>query len=107
MAVDVGQKRISLSMKQETEESVAPGSRGQRAGGPRGVQHAAPRREAPIQAHATLADLKAKLAGKTPQQAQKKPVQVQVGKMNSMLKQIMKFMSRIKPYLKVTSMLLC
>jgi len=90
MAVDVGQKRISLSMKQETEESVAPGSRGQRAGGPRGAQHVAPRREAPIQAHATLADLKAKLAGKTPQQAQKKPVQVQVGKMNSMLKQIMK-----------------
>jgi protein Tex len=104
MAVDVGQKRISLSMKQETNENTEAGSRGQRPqrgpggygarggdrGGAPGAQGGsrAPAKP-PVQAHATLADLKAKLAGNTPGQKQA-PKPVQIGKVNSMLKQIMK-----------------
>ena len=45
--------------------------------------------EKALQGHATIADLKAKLSGKTSQPVKKKP-QVQIGKVNSMLKQIMK-----------------
>jgi len=108
MGVDVGQKRISLSMKTENNENTAAGSRGQRPqrgpGGPRGNdrgpqrggdnrgdnrgQGAPQQHRAPV-AHATLADLKAKLAGNAPGDKQAaKPVQI--GKVNSMLKQIMK-----------------
>ncbi|MCF0223445.1 MAG: helix-hairpin-helix domain-containing protein, partial [Fibrobacter sp.] len=101
VAVDVGQKRISLSMKQEQVDGVAgagvSGPRGQRAGGPRGA-HGNPanrgsaRPQGGIQGHATIADLKAKIAGKErPGMAPKKNApQVQIGKVNSMLKQIMK-----------------
>ncbi|MCQ2122324.1 MAG: RNA-binding transcriptional accessory protein [Fibrobacter sp.] len=101
VAVDVGQKRISLSMKQEQTDGEAGaganGPRGQRAGGPRGKGNFGGRdnrggRPQGIQGHATLADLKAKIAGKgAPGNQQKKPAApVQIGKMNSMLKQIMK-----------------
>ena len=102
VAVDANQKRISLSMKQEQADGVAGaganGPRGQRAGGPkggfggRGRDNRGGRPQGGIQGHATLADLKAKIAGKErPGAAPKKPApQVQIGKMNSMLKQIMK-----------------
>ena len=102
VAVDANQKRISLSMKQEQADGVAGaganGPRGQRAGGPkggfggRGRDNRGGRPQGGIQGHATLADLKNKIAGKDrPGAAPKKPApQVQIGKMNSMLKQIMK-----------------
>lgn len=107
MAVDAGQKRISLSMKQESNENTAAGSRGQRVQrgghqggrgdfrgnsghGPQGHAHGAPQAKPPVQAHATLADLKAKLAGGAPGQKGAPKAPVQIGKVNSMLKQIMK-----------------
>ncbi|MDR1760002.1 MAG: RNA-binding transcriptional accessory protein [Fibrobacter sp.] len=94
MAVDVAQKRISLSMKQETAENTAPGSRKQRAGGKdmRGGKDFRNQnsRTPNMQPHATLADLKAKLTGKSSAPAPKKPASVQIGKLNSMVKQIMK-----------------
>ena len=104
VAVDANQKRISLSMKQEQTDGVAgagaSGPRGQRVGGPRGNfggrgrdnGRGNARPQGGIQGHATLADLKNKIAGKErPGFAPKKPAApVQVGKLNSMLKQIMK-----------------
>ena len=90
-------------MKQESTDGVAGaganGPRGQRAGGNRGGfgghgrdNRGNARPQGGIQGHATLADLKAKIAGKDrPGAAPKKPnAPVQVGKINSMLKQIMK-----------------
>ena len=47
-------------------------------------------RTPPVQGHATIADLKAKLTGKSPSRPAPKAPQVQIGKMNSILKQIMK-----------------
>lgn len=85
LAVDAGQKRISLSMKQESAEGVAGAGINARHN-PRANQRV---NEKALQGHATIADLKAKLSGKTSQPVKKKP-QVQIGKVNSMLKQIMK-----------------
>ena len=84
MAVDAAQKRISLSMKQEAIDGVAGA----------GINARQDRRgkrfeSKGIQGHATIADLKAKLKGKNTSAAKKAP-QVQIGKVNSMLKQIMK-----------------
>jgi uncharacterized protein len=102
VAVDANQKRISLSMKQESTDGVAgagvSGPRGQRVGGPkggfggRGRDNRGGRPQGGIQGHATIADLKNKIAGKErPGAAPKKPAApVQIGKLNSMLKQIMK-----------------
>ena len=102
VAVDANQKRISLSMKQESTDGVAgagaSGPRGQRVGGPkggfggRGRDNRGGRPQGGIQGHATIADLKNKIAGKErPGQQPKKPAApVQIGKLNSMLKQIMK-----------------
>jgi uncharacterized protein len=103
VAVDANQKRISLSMKQESTDGVAgagaSGPRGQRVGGNRGNfggrgrdNNRGGRPQGGIQGHATIADLKNKIAGKErPGFAPKKPAApVQVGKLNSMLKQIMK-----------------
>jgi uncharacterized protein len=99
VAVDVGQKRISLSMKQETADGVAGaganGPRGQRAGGPRGGHgrdngRGNARPQGGIQGHATLADLKAKIAGKErPGAAPKKPAAMP-GKMSALLKNMKK-----------------
>lgn len=87
LGVDAGQKRISLSMKKEATDGVA-GAGNNAPRGPHGFRGNRPRHEG-INPHATLADLKAKLAGKG-KPAQQKSAPVQVGKMNSMLKQIMK-----------------
>ena len=98
LAVDAGQKRISLSMKSaSTEEGSVAGAHGRsndrdnRRGGHNGRgPHGAPA----TMGHATLADLKAKLAGKGGRKdfgGEHRPVPpVQISKMNSMLKQIMK-----------------
>ncbi|HPW94481.1 MAG TPA: Tex family protein [Fibrobacteraceae bacterium] len=92
MAVNVEQKRISLSMKQESLDEGNVAGAGQNAKS-RFPQQKNRRNERPavVQGHATIADLKAKLAGKNvaKQQPAKKP-QVQISKVNSMLKQIMK-----------------
>jgi uncharacterized protein len=92
MAVNVEQKRISLSMKQESLDEGNVAGAGQNAKS-RFPQQKNRRNERPavVQGHATIADLKAKLAGKnvSKQQPAKKP-QVQISKVNSMLKQIMK-----------------
>ena len=84
LAVDAGQKRISLSMKQESAEGVA----GAGVNAKHNSRNAQRSNEKALQGHATIADLKAKLSGKS-QTQQKKP-QVQIGKVNSMLKQILK-----------------
>jgi uncharacterized protein len=107
LAVDVQNKRISLSMKQEVAEGTSGGQqRGQSqrggynnggrdqqrgggrdqrngqaqggyAGGGRDQHHGG---KPPMQGHATIADLKAKLAGKSPVKEEKKnqPVKLQV-----------------------------
>ncbi|WP_308602306.1 Tex family protein [uncultured Fibrobacter sp.] len=83
LGVDAGQKRISLSMKQEQTDGVAGAgrnARNQRGGRP-------PRREVGIRPHATIADLKARLGGATPKS--KPNVQTQ-NKLSSMLKKFKK-----------------
>ncbi|MCF0216604.1 MAG: RNA-binding transcriptional accessory protein [Fibrobacteraceae bacterium] len=102
VAVDAGQKRISLSMKQETAEgdniagAGAKGPRGQRVGGPRGRDNrgfGGGRPQGGIQGHATIADLKAKIAGKGNfggPQGNRKPAPAQPAKMNSLLKNMKK-----------------
>lgn len=83
LGVDAGQKRISLSMKQEQTDGVAGAGRnahGQRGGRP-------PRREVGIRPHATIADLKARLGGANPKS--KPNVQTQ-SKLSSMLKKFKK-----------------
>ncbi len=87
VAVDAGQKRISLSMKQEAADGVA--GAGVNVGG-RSHRNAHNKNNAsnPQRGHATIADLKAALAGKTSVKPKKQPVQI--GKVNSMLKQILK-----------------
>ncbi|SHK35685.1 uncharacterized protein SAMN05720469_104105 [Fibrobacter intestinalis] len=83
LGVDAGQKRISLSMKQEQTDGVAGAGRnahGQRGGRP-------PRREVGIRPHATIADLKARLGGANPKS--KPNVQTQ-NKLSSMLKKFKK-----------------
>jgi len=99
VAVDANQKRISLSMKQEQTDGVAGaganGPRGQRVGGPRGVGHRDDRGARPqggIQGHATIADLKNKIAGKERpgMQPQKKPNAAQPQKLNALLKSMKK-----------------
>jgi uncharacterized protein len=98
VAVDANQKRISLSMKQESTDGVAGaganGPRGQRVGGPRGVGHrdGGARPQGGIQGHATIADLKNKIAGKERpgMQPQKKPNPAQPAKMNALLKSMAK-----------------
>ena len=99
VAVDANQKRISLSMKQVSTDGVAGaganGPRGQRVGGPRGnFGHRDDRGARPqggIQGHATIADLKNKIAGKErPGFAQKKPQAAQPAKLNALLKSMKK-----------------
>ena len=107
VAVDANQKRISLSMKQETADGVAGaganGPRGQRVGGPRGRDargggrgfggrdNRGGRPQGGIQGHATLADLKAHIAGKErPGFAPKKQAPAQPQKMSALLKNIKK-----------------
>ncbi|PBC74879.1 Tex family protein [Fibrobacter intestinalis] len=83
LGVDAGQKRISLSMKQEQTDGVAGAgrnARNQRGGRP-------PRREVGIRPHATIADLKARLGGANPKS--KPNVQTQ-NKLSSMLKKFKK-----------------
>jgi uncharacterized protein len=85
-------------MKQEQTDGVAGaganGPRGQRVGGPRGVGHRDDRGARPqggIQGHATIADLKNKIAGKErPGFAPKKANAAQPQKLNSLLKQMKK-----------------
>ena len=92
MAVNVEQKRISLSMKQEAldEGNVAGAGQNAKSRFPQQKNRRNEQRPAVVQGHATIADLKAKLAGKnTNKQPANKP-QVQISKVNSMLKQIMK-----------------
>lgn len=93
VAVDAKLKRISLSMKQEQADGVAGagvnGPRGQRVGGPRGGHdnRGNNRNAGAMQGHATIADLKAKIAGQgRPGAAPKKPANSQPGKMNALLK---------------------
>ncbi len=98
VAVDANQKRISLSMKQEQTDGVAGaganGPRGQRVGGPRGNfghRDGGARPQGGIQGHATIADLKNKIAGKErPGFAQKKPQAAQPAKLNALLKSMKK-----------------
>ena len=98
VAVDANQKRISLSMKQEQTDGVAgagvSGPRGQRVGGPRGNfghRDGGARPQGGIQGHATIADLKNKIAGKErPGFAQKKPQAAQPAKLNALLKSMKK-----------------
>ena len=104
VAVDVGQKRISLSMKQESTAGVAGaganGPRGQRAGGNRGGfgghgrdgGRGNARPQGGIQGHATLADLKAKIAGKDRPGAAPKKAAAMPGKMSALLKNFKKGM---------------
>ena len=83
LGVDAGQKRISLSMKQEQTDGVAGAgrnARNQRGGRP-------PRREVGIRPHATIADLKARLGGANPKS--KPNVQTQ-NRLSSMLKKFKK-----------------
>jgi uncharacterized protein len=99
VAVDANQKRISLSMKQEQTDGVAGaganGPRGQRVGGPRGNfghRDGGARSQGGIQGHATIADLKNKIAGKERpgMQPQKKPNPAQPAKLNALLKSMKK-----------------
>ena len=101
MAVDAGQKRISLSMKTEQVDGVAgagaSGPRGQRVGGPRGQGNRGGfggrdnQNRGSLQGHATIADLKAQIAGKSNNQA-KKPGNAQPAKMSALLKGLAKGM---------------
>ena len=87
-------------MKQESTDGVAgagaSGPRGQRVGGPRGNfggrrDDRGGRPQGGIQGHATIADLKNKIAGKErPGFAPKKNVVAQPPKMSALLKQMKK-----------------
>lgn len=91
MAVNVEQKRISLSMKQESlDEGNVAGAGANARSHQTNQRNKRNERTAVVQGHATIADLKAKLAGKNAAKQPAKKPQVQIGKMNSMLKQIMK-----------------
>ncbi|MCF0223922.1 MAG: S1 RNA-binding domain-containing protein, partial [Fibrobacter sp.] len=111
MAVDAKLKRISLSMKTEQVDGVAgagvSGPRGQRVGGPRGQgrdggrgnfggrdnrsgSHNGAANRGGLQGHATIADLKAQIAGKGGPKQQKKPGNAQPAKMSALLKSAMR-----------------
>lgn len=83
LGVDAGQKRISLSMKQEQTDGVAGAGRAPR-GNSRGGR---PQRHEGIRPHATIADLKARLGGGNANQA--KSAQPQ-NKLSSMIKKFKK-----------------
>lgn len=104
VAVDAKLKRISLSMKTEQVDGVAgagvSGPRGQRVGGPRGQGNGRGgfggrdngQNRGSLQGHATIADLKAKIAGKgTPGQGNRN-APAQPAKVNPLLKSMMKKM---------------
>lgn len=82
LGVDAGQKRISLSMKQEQVDGVAGAGRGPRN------QHGRGRHEGGIKPHATIADLKARLGGPNPNAARKG--NSQPNKLSSMIKKFKK-----------------
>lgn len=82
LGVDAGQKRISLSMKQEQVDGVAGAGRGPRN------QHGRARHEGGIKPHATIADLKARLGGSNPNFARKG--NAQPNKLSSMIKKFKK-----------------
>ncbi len=82
LGVDAGQKRISLSMKQEQVDGVAGAGRGPRN------QHGRARHEGGIKPHATIADLKARLGGPNPNFARKG--NAQPNKLSSMIKKFKK-----------------
>lgn len=82
LGVDAGQKRISLSMKQEQVDGVAGAGRGPRN------QHGRGRHEGGIKPHATIADLKARLGGPNPNAARKG--NAQPNKLSSMIKKFKK-----------------
>lgn len=76
LAVDAATKRISLSMKQESTDGVAGAGRqgprgGKRGAGPKG-RGGRGADQGGVRGHATIADLKAKLAGKGQQGKAKK-----------------------------------
>ncbi len=82
LGVDAGQKRISLSMKQEQVDGVTGAGRGPRN------QHGRGRHEGGIKPHATIADLKARLGGPNPNAARKG--NAQPNKLSSMIKKFKK-----------------
>ena len=82
LGVDAGQKRISLSMKQEQVDGVAGAGRGPRN------QHGRGRHEGGIKPHATIADLKARLGGPNVNAARKG--NAQPNKLSSMIKKFKK-----------------
>lgn len=82
LGVDAGQKRISLSMKQEQVDGVAGAGRGPRN------QHGRGRHEGGLKPHATIADLKARLGGPNPNAARKG--NAQPNKLSSMIKKFKK-----------------
>ncbi len=82
LGVDAGQKRISLSMKQEQVDGVAGAGRGPRN------QHGRGRHEGGIKPHATIADLKARLGGPNPNSSRKG--NSQPNKLSSMIKKFKK-----------------
>lgn len=82
LGVDAGQKRISLSMKQEQVDGVAGAGRGPRN------PHGRGRHEGGIKPHATIADLKARLGGPNPNAARKG--NAQPNKLSSMIKKFKK-----------------
>lgn len=82
LGVDAGQKRISLSMKQEQVDGVAGAGRGPRN------QHGRGRHEGSLKPHATIADLKARLGGPNPNAARKG--NAQPNKLSSMIKKFKK-----------------
>lgn len=82
LGVDAGQKRISLSMKQEQVDGVAGAGRAPRN------QHGRGRHEGGIKPHATIADLKARLGGPNVNAARKG--NAQPNKLSSMIKKFKK-----------------
>lgn len=82
LGVDAGQKRISLSMKQEQVDGVAGAGRGP------WNQHGRGRHEGGIKPHATIADLKARLGGQNPNASRKG--NAQPNKLSSMIKKFKK-----------------
>ncbi|SHK28804.1 uncharacterized protein SAMN05720764_10173 [Fibrobacter sp. UWH5] len=104
VAVDAKLKRISLSMKTEQVDGVAgagvSGPRGQRVGGPRGQGNGRGgfggrdngQNRGSLQGHATIADLKAKIAGKGNPGQGNRNAPAQPAKVNPLLKSMMKKM---------------
>jgi protein Tex len=84
LGVDAGQKRISLSMKQEQVDGVAGAGRSPRNQHGRGGRH-----EGGIKPHATIADLKARLGGPNPNGGARKG-NSQPNKLSSMIKKFKK-----------------